>query len=142
MDLVDLSSIPQVQLGFMNEDHREEARLLNALAGALSALRSGAGTRDGVLAAWVPLERHTREHFAREDAAMREAGFPAYPVHHGEHERVLAEMSEEARAFADGGDAGRLWTYVSEAVPAWFVRHIQTMDDVTARFVSARPVAR
>ncbi len=137
MPLVDLAAIPQVPLAFMNDDHREEARLLNALADALSALRSGAGAREPVLAAWAALERHTRDHFGREDAAMREAEFFAYPMHHGEHERVLEEMAAEARAFAEAGDAERLWTYVSQAVPAWFVRHIQTMDEVTARFVSA-----
>jgi len=69
-------------------------------------------------------------------SSMRKAAFHAYPLHSGEHERVLAEMAAEAGAFAREGDAERLWIYVSQAVPAWFVRHIQTMDHVTARFVS------
>jgi hypothetical protein len=42
---------------------------------------------------------------------------------------------EEARLL---GDAARLWTYVSEAVPAWLVGHVQTMDLMTSRFVAAR----
>lgn len=136
MSLVDLAAIPQVPLQFMNDDHAEEARLLNALAEALGALREGKGSKAEVLDRWQALERHTREHFAREDEAMRKAAFHAYPTHAGEHERVLAEMASEAGAFAAGGDAERLWLYVSQAVPAWFVRHIQTMDHVTARFVA------
>jgi len=136
MPLVDPAAIPQVQLPFMNEDHAEEARLLNGLADALAALRGGAGARDDVLARWAALDRHTREHFERENEAMRRVGFPAYPMHQAEHERVLAEMAGEARTFVDHGDAERLWTYVSQAVPAWFVRHIQTMDQITARFVA------
>jgi hemerythrin len=134
--LVDLAAIPQVPLAFMNEDHAEEARLLNALADALSKLRAGEGTKEDVLGRWQALERHTREHFERENEAMRAVAFHAYPVHAGEHERVLAEMAGEAGAFAASGDAERLWVYVTQAVPAWFVRHIQTMDHVTARFVS------
>lgn len=136
MALVDLAAIPKVQLPFMNEDHAEEARLLNALADALADLRAGTGSRDDVLGRWAALERHTREHFERENEAMRKAAFHAYPMHAGEHERVLEEMAGEARAFAEAGDAERLWTYVTQAVPAWFVRHIVTMDQVTARFVS------
>jgi len=136
LPLVDLTAIPQVPLAFMNEDHAEEGRLLNALADALSALRAGKGTKGEVLERWGALERHTREHFERENEAMRKAAFHAYPLHSGEHERVLAEMAAEAGAFAREGDAERLWIYVSQAVPAWFVRHIQTMDHVTARFVS------
>lgn len=136
MPLVDLPAIPQVPLAFMNDDHAEEARRLNALADAIVALREGTGSKAEVLARWQALERHTREHFERENEAMRKAAFHAYPVHAGEHERVLAEMASEAAAFAEDGDAERLWIYVSQAVPAWFVRHIQTMDHVTARFVT------
>jgi hemerythrin len=137
LPLIDLAAIPQVPVPFMNEDHAEEARLVNALADALAAVRAGQGSKADVLDRWRALERHTREHFERENEAMRRAAFHAYPVHAGEHERVLAEMAAEAGAFAEGGDAERLWIYVTHAVPAWFVRHIQTMDQVTARFVAA-----
>ena len=57
-------------------------------------------------------------------------------MHHGEHVRVLAELAAEGRRFTDTGDAVRLGTYVTQVVPTWFVNHIQTMDLMTARFVS------
>jgi hemerythrin len=59
-------------------------------------------------------------------------------VHHGEHLRVLEELAEEGRAFDEGGDVGRLHAYVTQAVPAWFVNHILTMDLMTARYVASR----
>ena len=139
MPLIDPAAIPQVPVPFMNEDHAEEARLLNALADALAAVRAGQGSKADVLDRWQELERHTRERFERENEAMRRVAFHAYPLHSGEHERVLAEMAAEAGAYAKSGDAERLWIYVTQAVPAWFVRHIQTMDQVTARFVAADP---
>ena len=80
---------------------------------------------------------HTREHFLHEEAAMREARFPAYPVHQAEHDRVLAEMDAEARAFREHGDGARLARYLRDALPAWFVNHVRTMDVVTARFLAA-----
>jgi hemerythrin len=68
---------------------------------------------------------------------MQQSGFPPYPVHKGEHERVLAELAGEGRTFGQTGDADRLWAYVSRAVPAWFTNHIMTMDLMTARFVAS-----
>ncbi|HEY6098895.1 MAG TPA: hemerythrin family protein, partial [Anaeromyxobacter sp.] len=97
--------------------------------------RQGRASREQVTAALGSLDRHTRAHFAREEDAMRRARFPPYEMHAGEHARVLAEMEGAARAFAETGDVERLWRYVAEAVPAWFVTHIQTMDLVTSRFV-------
>jgi hemerythrin len=138
MPLVDIAAIPQVPLAFMNDDHREEARLLNELADALEAHRGGEAPRAAVLERWDTLHRHTVEHFGREEAAMQRVGFPPYPVHKAEHERVLEEMRAEARRFAEDGDAERLWRYVSEAVPAWFVEHIQSMDHVTGGYISMR----
>jgi hemerythrin len=84
------------------------------------------------------LFQHTQEHFGREEEAMRQAAFPPYAIHKGEHDRVLEEMESEETHFRETGDTGRLWTYVSGSVPAWFVGHIQSMDAVTAQFVAAR----
>jgi hemerythrin len=136
--LITLDAIPQVPLDFVNADHREEARLLNVLAEALAAHQAGQGGREPVLAAFEAVLTHTREHFAREEAAMQRTGFPPYPVHRGEHERVLAELAAEAEAFSASGDLARLERYVRRAVPEWFKTHILTMDLVTARFVVAQ----
>jgi hemerythrin len=137
MPLVDLAQLPRVALAFQNDDHDHEAFLLNVLADAIERHRGGAA-REELLPRVDALLAHTRDHFEREDEAMRRTGFPAYPVHHGEHQRVLAEMEAEARAFREQGDVERLWTYVSEGIPGWFVHHIRSMDAVTGQFVAAQ----
>ncbi len=138
MPLVDLDAIPQVPLDFVNADHREEARLLNALAEALDALDAGRGDAAAVAARLAALRDHTAAHFGREDDAMRRTLFPAFPVHHAEHVRILAELDDEARRYAGTGDAGRLRAWTLGDVPKWFMNHIETMDLVTARFVASR----
>ena len=137
MSLVDVHHIPPVALSFMNDDHHLEACLLNDLADALEQHRIRPA-KAAVLQRFEALLGHTREHFAREESAMEQSGFPAYPVHKAEHDRVLDELQAEGRAFRDGCDAARLSTYVRETVPAWFLQHIQSMDLVTSRFVAAR----
>ncbi len=138
MPLVDLDAIPQVPLDFVNADHREEGRLLNGVAEALDALDAGPGHAAAVAASLAALRDHTAAHFGREDDAMRRTGFPAFPIHHAEHVRMLAELDDEIRRFAETGDGTRLRAWVLGDVPQWFVNHIETMDLVTARFVASR----
>jgi hemerythrin len=138
MPIVDLDAIPTVALTFMNEDHREEGRLLNDAVDALEALRAGRAAPPAVLGALEALLAHTREHFEREEATMRDARFPPYPVHKAEHDHVVGELEIEIRRFRETGETGRLRAYLTEAVPRWFVAHIESMDTVTARFVASR----
>ena len=139
MARIEPSEIPELPVPFMNEDHQRELGLVNDLEDALAAhARGGGDTLEPVLAKLALLAVHTREHFLREEAAMREARFPAYPVHKAEHDRVLAEMDREARLFREKGDAGRLSRYLFEVLPTWFRGHVRTMDVVTAAFLADR----
>jgi hemerythrin len=137
MAQLDIDALPQVAVAFMNADHREEARLLNAVTAALAALRGGQGARAEVTRRWSALVQHTRQHFAREERAMEETRFPPLEVHRAEHRLVLSAMEAEARAFDEGGDVARLARYVERAMPDWLLRHIETMDSVTARYLAA-----
>ncbi len=135
---VAVDAIPQVVLAFMNQDHGKEAELLNAAIDATAAHRDGKSKVEDVLLAYEALFAHTQEHFSREEEAMRQVAFPPYPMHKGEHDRVIDEMESEEVHFRETGDTGRLFQYLTEAVPAWFVGHIQSMDAVTAQFVTMR----
>jgi len=134
--IVDVEKIPQVALAFINDDHRVEGRLLNELGHAVREHRGGKAPVEAVLHHFEQLLQHTQEHFGREEQAMQRVRFPPYPVHKGEHDRVLEEMEAEGEHFRETGDTARLWKYVSETIPTWFVGHIESMDAVTAQFVS------
>lgn len=138
MRILDPEAIPQVAIAFMNSDHREQARLINAACEALATLRSGGSEAREVQVRLEALEAYTRSHFAHEEAAMCRAGFTPCQVHKAEHDHVLAEMADEARWYATHHDAERLWSYLSQAVPAWLIGHIESMDLVTARFLAAQ----
>jgi hemerythrin len=133
---IDLEHLPQLPVAFMNADHVREGRLVNEVEAALEAHRRGEGTLGAVVEKLSLLAVQTREHFTREETAMRESRFPAYPVHKAAHDQVLEQMDAEARAFRDGGDGARLSRYLAEALPAWFANHVRTMDTVTAGFLA------
>lgn len=133
---IDPERLPQLPMAFMNADHVREVRLVNAVEAALAAHRAGTGTLGAVLEQLSLLAVHAREDFLREETAMREGRFPGYLAHKAAHDRVLADMDAEARAFRDGGDAERLSRYLAEKLPAWFVDHIRTLDAVAAAYLA------
>jgi hemerythrin len=122
---------PQVALDFMNRDHAEFVSLRDKLLGLLSAQAPDAVV-DTLL---DELLAHTRRHFAEEERLMQEANFPPYPVHKGEHDRVLDDMQARIGNWKQGRDAAALRDWLDRAVGDWFSSHVGTMDFVTAGHV-------
>lgn len=133
--LIDPDQLPRLAVPFMNEDHAEEARLLNTAGEKLEQLQAGTASKADVMAALEALYLHTRAHFSREEAAMEEASFPAYSFHQADHVRTLGELGEAERKFRETGAAAELAAYLA-TVPGWLAQHIETMDTVTARYVA------
>ncbi len=128
--------IPQLALALMNNVHHEEVAMINRLGELIAAGLAGepnAGAIGAKLDAWL---QHTREHFGRENDLMQEHGFPAYGVHSGEHRRVLAELEGVVGEWKEKQDLERLSHYVRDLWPQWFRQHVETMDAMTAQFLS------
>jgi len=79
---------PRVAIDFMNNDHAEFVALRKYL---LDLLHTGADHAQ-VDAMLDSLLEHTRLHFAEEEKLMLSAQFQPYPMHKGEHDKVLNEM--------------------------------------------------
>lgn len=133
--LIDPDRLLRLAVPFMNQDHAEEARLINAAADHVEALRTGKARPDQVKTSLEALYAHTRAHFAREETAMVEASFPAYSFHQAEHVRILGELGEAERRFQESGQGGPLADFLA-TFPNWFEEHIASMDAVTARYVA------
>jgi hemerythrin len=139
MGRIEPEELPDLPVPFMNDDHRRELGLVNDLEEALTAHACGGGgpeTLEPVLARLALLAVQMREHFLREETAMRVSRFAGYLGHKAEHDRVLAEMDREARLFRTRGDAGQLSRYLFETLPAWYRAHVRTMDVAVAQHVA------
>lgn len=124
MTLIKWSDSLQRGLAFQDDDHEEAVALMNALQKC---------AEEDLPRLYKDLFDHTKAHLQREDELMDRIGFFASEVHKGEHARVLAEM----QAFQDKLDAGEIAavrTYVEEAIPNWFLNHLDSMDTATAMF--------
>jgi len=121
----------ELPVGFMNDDHRDFAELLERVERQVAEEDS-----EVIDKALDLLIRHTREHFDREDEAMRAMNhFPPYEVHRGEHERVLKGLNIMLSAWKESHDRDQLKAGLAN-LWAWFDIHLETMDAVTAQFIA------
>ncbi len=67
---------------------------------------------------------------------MKEVGFPAFTMHEGEHIRVFNEMQRIISNWQHTKDNDMLKEYFLGTLQEWLFMHIQTMDTITAQFIS------
>ncbi len=138
MSLLASEAVPGVALDFMNEDHQEATALINRVYELILAVRYGDEESAAITDALRLLYQHDKEHFAREEAQMQQYDFPPYHCHKGEHDRVLAELQEVLAAWESNQDTDQLEQYMTAVMLPWFLNHINTMDTVTAMYISSR----
>jgi hemerythrin len=140
MDWIRRADVPLVAIEFMDRDHREHVDRVNALGRLVERARAGEDVSGAIEAGVRDLVRHAREHFAREEEAMRRTAFPPYPIHRAEHERYLREADDRSAAWRQRRDLDALEDYLHRHVPAWWIHHVATMDRVTAQYIGNQEV--
>lgn len=104
-----------------DEDHKRLLALGNAVIQAATIEREQSAVRTLLDA----LHEESSQHFAREEALMREAGFPLLRDHHDQHLRLSAELHLFIQQYDAGHlHAGRLARFLLH----WLVQHIVEQD--------------
>ncbi len=134
--LIDKEKFPKVALPEMNEIHDTEIDVLNNLYDTLKKYEKGEASEDDVTKLLDEFIKDVREHFKFEQGLMEEYNFFAYPMHRGEHDRVLMEILELKKEWERKKDAKLLIDYLENHFVPWIINHVQTMDTVTAMYLS------
>lgn len=116
-----------LQHGEMDATHQEFVSLCAAL-GDKEAETGFVERLDDLIA-------HTITHFEQENEWMRAHEFPPAGCHVGEHDAVLELMQEVRRRYQEGEH--ELGERLAEELPFWFEHHVDTMDNMLARFLMA-----
>jgi len=136
--VLDANAIPRVDIDFMNNTHAEEMEMVIALSNLITIyMQSETQAADEKQAITHALEnwlQHTKAHFSRENALMKEVQFPPYPMHAGEHESTLEKMTSIVNEWKLNNDIKSVENFVFNEWPTWFEAHISTMDMMTAKF--------
>ncbi len=135
MNIIQGFDIPQVAVPSMNATHAEELDLLRNL---LAALEADDAARAAELATAFAV--HVEEHFSREERLMEQHGFPPYPIHKSEHDRMRPMVAELCADVDDAAGRAALAHFIREEFLPWLSSHVATMDMATAHFLSMHGV--
>lgn len=133
--LISHEDIPQVSQEFMNNTHSEEVDIINALFEEILAFENGSKNAESVDTMYQEWIEHTVDHFTTEEVEMIESEFPPFPMHKGEHDKVLQQMDEVFDAWKKTREIKILKMYFIEVVPQWLIAHISSMDAMTANYI-------
>lgn len=135
-----------LEVGFMDEDHRHLASLINRLARDFGPhLQSGqlppSPEAPSLADALDELYRAAREHFHREEDVMRNDGYPDFDDHKADHDLLLAELSVLTRELQET-DTLHLDAEVLDNLKDWLLGHVLDYDRRLADFLQHpdRPV--
>ena len=134
--LIKNGEIPDVALKEMNEIHRTEVDILNKLYKAIDAYEEGKASAEVIDVLLEEFIKDVQEHFSFEQQLMEKYNFFAYPIHRAEHDRVLHELKSIQKIWKDEREIDVLKNYLEKNFVPWIINHVQTMDTVTAQYLS------
>ena len=138
--LIDFEKFPKVDMENMNDVHENDIKIINELNDLIENYISNESEElfsklDEKYEEWL---NHTIEHFSGEEKMMIEKKFPPYAVHKQEHDNVLNAMKNVQEDLRKTKSAAGVKNFVQNGLVRWLVNHVQTMDTVTARFLSGK----
>lgn len=86
----------------------------------------------------VKLLEHLQQQFAAEERQMQATQFPPYAAHKSEHDRALAKLAHHIAQWRQHHDTTNLLDFMETGLADWFVKHVNTRDFITARFIAAQ----
>ena len=138
--LIDIEKFPMVDMDSMNEVHKDDIKIINDLNDLIEEYTQNESQElfeklDAKYQEWL---EHSIEHFSSEEKLMQEKKFPAFAIHKQEHDSVLSAMKNIQEDLRKTQSAAGVKNFVQNGLVRWLVNHVQTMDTVTARFVSGK----
>lgn len=126
---------PDLATGIRQIDQQHEE-----LAANVSTLRQAARTGNLMLAEGVLvfLERYAAEHFAAEERAMWEAGYPDLDAHWSLHLSFATELARRKAEYAAGSSKARHLVEMGRWMDRWLEEHLLGADAEMARFIRGR----
>lgn len=108
----------------VDNDHKQLINQLNSLS---EALHRGEG-KDQITGMIVFLNSYAREHFAREEAHMKNVGCPAFEENCRSHDQFVAKLDGWVDRLRTAGASTALVLEVHREASAWIRSHILGVD--------------
>ena len=134
--LIQIEQLPRVALERMNKVHEKEIEIMNELYQLLQDYEKGNASIEDIDKAFNEFLEDVKYHFSSEQEMMEQYNFFAYPMHRGEHDMVLGQLQNLQKNWEKNKNPEIIKSYLENQFLPWLINHIQTMDTVTAHFLS------
>ena len=122
MSLIEWNDAFNLGIEAVDSEHRALVALINALHDSMAAGAGRAHIVDGL----AEIYELVAEHFAREEAYMRETRYMAYAEHKEDHEVLLDDLREIMEQVSSDGQYQE--ARLSDDLQYWFSEHFRTHD--------------
>ena len=126
---------PSLSVGIesIDEQHKE---LIRRAAAFLDHVEGRSRQDVGILLSY--LRTYALTHFADEEDAMREAGYPGYERHKYQHDRFLSDLLELSKQQEKRRSPGVAPAELGRWIRSWILEHVSRTDTEMARFLLLR----
>lgn len=128
--------LPKVAVEDMNDIHQQEVEILNKLFESIQKYEKGEIDIQPIKEIFKEFMDDVIAHFSFENNLMQEFNFFAYNMHRAEHDRVIYELKSLEKNLEEKSDINFLKDYLIYNFKPWLISHIQSMDTVTAMFLT------
>ena len=127
----------ETRVSVIDKQHKMLVARVNEL---VSAMKSGKG-RELIGDTLVFLGKYALDHFATEEAFMRQHSYPEYDKHKAIHEAFKQDFGSLAKEFDAGEKSLSLTVQVQHRIADWLRTHILQTDQELGRFLRAKGAA-
>jgi hemerythrin len=131
------ASLVTVPIAWIQTDHEDAVDLARDLDRRLGEIGHAPGALAQADEALRDLIEHTREHFAREEDAMRRHDFPGTELHRSAHAVMVARTVDAIARWRKTHDADTLAAWIRNDYLPWLEEHVRTVDVVAALWLEA-----
>lgn len=121
-----------VGLREIDDEHRSLIKSVNELHAAIEARMD----REEIKGFFARVEREIGAHFDHEERLMREYDYQAYEEHRADHQRLLEDIEDIAKDFADGVFDYDPDKALGRRLTDWFMDHVRKHDAPMCKFLS------
>jgi hemerythrin len=127
MSFIDWTENERLNIGIIDEQHKDAAELLNELHETLGSNRTF--LEKNLVQRML---KHFREHFDTEERLMKESKFPFFISHKMEHDRFYNKIDTFYRKLEQ--DEERVTLELLNSIKTWLFNHLEINDKKCTKF--------
>lgn len=126
-----LNKLILVELDSMNDVHEKEIEILEDLYSAI--LNKDLDKTNRLIEVFY---LDVKQHFDWEEENMKQYHFPAIIKHKMAHMNTLMKLTQVKKQWESENNFEMLQDYFENEFRPWLIKHLQSMDAVTAKFLN------